>query len=170
MKRTAKAATTSAVSTQIPGLGKVGDVAATWWAIERVLRWAKNPRINAHVVPKVAASIKRFGFGSPLVCRSDGTLIAGETRWKAAQLLGLAVVPVRVMDHLSDTEAVALGIVDNKLAEAARWHDALVTELVRDELEPAGYGVEELVDGRRLLGRRRARAARTRRAGERTGG
>lgn len=130
----------------IPGLGAEGDIAATWWAIGRVKRWAKNPRVNAHVVPKVARSIKRFGFGAPLVCRSDGTLIAGETRWKAAQLLGLPTVPVRVMDHLSDAEAVALGIADNKLAELSKWDDPVLTELARDELAPAGYGVEELVD------------------------
>ena len=130
----------------VPGLGAVGDVAATWWAIERVKRWGKNPRVNAHVVQRVAASIKRFGFGAPLVCRSDGTLIAGDTRFQAATTLGLPTVPVRVMDHLSEREAIALGIADNKLAESAKWADAILTELVRDELAPGGYGVEELVD------------------------
>lgn len=131
---------------QIPGLGVEGESAATWWAIARVKKWAKNPRVNAHVAPKIAASIKRFGFGSPIVVRSDGTLIAGETRWKAALLLGLTVIPVRVMDHLSDAEAIALGIADNKLAELSKWEDSMLTELARDDLALAGFGVQELVD------------------------
>jgi ParB-like chromosome segregation protein Spo0J len=42
----------------------------------------------------VAASIRRFGWQQPIVARRTGEVIAGNTRLKAAQQLGMAKVPV----------------------------------------------------------------------------
>lgn len=126
-----------------PGLGRAGDVAAVWVAIEWVKRWNRNPRINEKTVAGVARSIQRFGFGAPLVCRSDGTLIAGDTRIKAAHSIGLTTVPVRTMDHLSVKEAEALAIADNRLAEKSKWEpfklDAVLAELGTDLSSLAGF-------------------------------
>ena len=109
----------------VVGMQAAGEVAAVWKPIEWVKRWDRNPRINARAVESVAASIRRFGFGAPLICRSDGTLIAGDTRIQAATKLELRTVPVRIMDHLSDDEASALAIADNRTAETAEWSDGL---------------------------------------------
>jgi hypothetical protein len=62
-----------------------------------------------------------FGFTNPLLITEDGTLIAGEGRYKAAQLLGLTSVPVIMLVGLSPAKLRALAIADNKIAENAGW-------------------------------------------------
>jgi ParB-like chromosome segregation protein Spo0J len=66
-----------------------------------------NPRNSrthsAKQIRQIANSIVAFGFTSPLLVTEDGELIAGEGRCKAAQLLGLAKVPVIVLAGLSPT-------------------------------------------------------------------
>ena len=84
-----------------------------------------NPR-NAKTHPakqirQIANSIVAFGFTTPLLVTEDGRLIAGEGRYKAAQLLGLAKAPVIVLAGLSPSRQRALAIADNKIAENAGW-------------------------------------------------
>lgn len=88
--------------------------------------WPENPRNNeGEPVRKVMASIKRFGFGAPLVVRAANLeIIAGHTRWKAAMQLKLDRVPVRALD-LPESEAHLLALGDNRLGELAEWSDAL---------------------------------------------
>jgi DNA modification methylase len=85
-----------------------------------------NPRNSrthsAKQIRQIANSIVAFGFTSPLLVTEDGELIAGEGRCKAAQLLGLAKVPVIVLAGLSPTKQRALAIADNKIAENAGWN------------------------------------------------
>lgn len=137
----------------VPGMQEAGAVAATWKPIGWVKRWDRNPRINAHVVAGVAKSIQEFGFGAPLITRSSGVLIAGDTRIQAAHKLGLQTVPVRVMDHLSDDEADALALADNRLAERAKWSEAglgLVLQKLSADLRLAtGFSAREST---RLIG------------------
>lgn len=93
--------------------------------------WDRNPRENDHVVGEVAESIKRFGFGAPILARKeDSVVIAGHTRLKGALLLGLEEVPVRFLD-LSKEEAAALALADNKLNEMAVW-SANIDDVLRD--------------------------------------
>ena len=100
---------------------KKPEAAATWEEIGTLTPWDQNPRINDHAVHEVAESIKRFGFSSPIVARrEDGVVIAGHTRLKAAQSLGLDKVPVRYLD-LDPADAKLLALADNKLGEAATW-------------------------------------------------
>ena len=70
------------------------EAAAVWVATADLRPWDLNPRLNEPAVAKVAESIKRFGFASPLLARTNGELIAGHTRLKAAIKLGLDRVPV----------------------------------------------------------------------------
>jgi DNA modification methylase len=72
-------------------------------------------------IRQIANSIVAFGFTNPLLVNEDGTLIAGEGRFRAAQLLGLAKVPVIVLAGLSPARQRALAIADNKIAENAGW-------------------------------------------------
>ena len=104
--------------------------AAEWVPLDKLTPWAANPRRNDHAVEKVAASIDRFGFASPIIARPSGEVIAGHTRLKAAQHLGLDSVPVRYLD-LTDTEARALAIADNRLGELAEWDDEGLAEVMR---------------------------------------
>jgi hypothetical protein len=83
----------------------------------------RNPRTHsAKQIRQIANSIVAFGFTNPLLVTEDGTLIAGEGRYKAAQLLGLAKVPVIVLTGLSPARQRALAIADNKIAENAGWN------------------------------------------------
>ena len=75
----------------------------------------------AKQIRQIADSIVAFGFTHPLLVNEDGTLIAGEGRYKAAQRLGLATVPVIVLAGLSLARQRALAIADNKIAENAGW-------------------------------------------------
>jgi DNA modification methylase len=82
----------------------------------------RNSRTHsAKQIRQVANSIVAFGFTTPLLVTEDGKLIAGEGRYKAAQLLGLAKVPVIVLAGLSPARQRALAIADNKIAENAGW-------------------------------------------------
>jgi hypothetical protein len=128
------------------------EAAAEWLPIDSLTPWADNPRDNAHAVPEVAKSIKRFGFASPIIARPiEGgglEIIAGHTRHKAAQSLGLDRVPVRVMD-LDPADAKLLALADNRLGELADWTGGLediLRELDADgvDLDGLGWSTEEL--------------------------
>jgi DNA modification methylase len=129
------------------------EAAAVWVDIASLRPWVKNPRKNDHAVDQVVESIKRFGFGAPLVARkADRSIIAGHTRLKAALKLGLEVVPVRYLD-LTEDEAHRLARADNKLAELAEWDSVALLAQLQGENE-----VDRLLQGftpadmRRLMG------------------
>jgi site-specific DNA-methyltransferase (adenine-specific) len=93
--------------------------------------YEKNPRINDAAVGPVAESIKQFGFRVPLVIDSEGVIICGHTRYKAAEMLGLDKVPCVVADDLTPEKIKAFRLADNKTGELASWDFALLA----DELE-----------------------------------
>lgn len=112
-----------------------GEAAAVWVALADLKPWDQNPRRNDHAVAGVVESIRRFGFGAPILARrADGEVIAGHTRLKAAQQLGLAQVPVRYLD-LDPADAHLLALADNKTAEAAEWDEAALADLLRSAAE-----------------------------------
>lgn len=91
--------------------------------IESIRPYENNPRKNDAAVPRVAASIRRFGFRVPIVVDTDGVIVTGHTRYKAAKELGLTTVPVIVADDLTPDEVKAYRLADNKVAEAAEWDE-----------------------------------------------
>ena len=64
--------------------------------------YEKNPRKNDSAVEAVANSISQFGFKNPIVIDGNNVIICGHTRYKAAQKLGLDVVPCVVADDLTE--------------------------------------------------------------------
>jgi ParB-like chromosome segregation protein Spo0J len=113
------------------------EVAAEWVPITELKPWKDNPRKNdGEPVRKVAESIKRFGFSSPIIARANGEIIAGHTRWKAAQSLKLDRVPVRFLD-LEPDDAHLLAIADNRTAQEAEWDDDIL-KAVLGQLESQG--------------------------------
>lgn len=124
------------------------EAAAVWAPISSLKEWAKNPRKNDKAVEKVAASIKRFGFGAPIVAReADGEIIAGHTRFKAAKKLGLEQVPVRFL-KLDPAEAALLALADNRVGEEAEWDDdglaAILKELSAEDRVATGFDDREI--------------------------
>lgn len=88
----------------------------------------RNPRNNDGAVDAVAASIKEFGWQQPIVVDRDGVIIAGHTRYKAAQKLKCKEVPVVVAENLTDEQVKAYRLADNKTGELAEWDTALLDE------------------------------------------
>jgi DNA modification methylase len=106
--------------------------------IQQVTPYPGNPRINDDAVDAVAASIREFGFRQPIVVDTEGVIICGHTRFKAAQKLGLEKVPVHVAKDLSPEQIKAYRIADNKTAELSDWnYDLLPIELA--ELQGLNY-------------------------------
>ena len=80
-------------------------------------------------VEAIADSIKRYGFNIPIVVR-NGYILAGHGRVEASKMLRLNVVPCIVLDHLTDEEARAFIIADNRTSELGEWDkDKLYEEL-----------------------------------------
>lgn len=106
------------------------------WPVDRPKPYPNNPRINDDAVKGVADSIQAFGWQQPIVVDSDGVVIVGHTRLKAAKLLGLKEVPVTVADDLTPDEVAAYRLADNRTAEKAAWDmDAMKLELKGIELD-----------------------------------
>lgn len=92
-----------------------------------ILPYDRNPRLNDGAVDAVARSIQEFGFRQPIVVDDAGVIIVGHTRWKAATKLGLASVPVHVAVGMSEQDARAYRLADNKTADLAAWDTELLT-------------------------------------------
>ena len=117
----------------------------------RLVPYIRNARTHsADQVAQIAASIAEFGFTNPILIGEDDVIIAGHGRLMAAQSLGLAQVPVIVLDHLSGAQRRALILADNRIAENAGWDNAmLASELaaLRDDnfdLDMIGFDEAEL--------------------------
>ena len=89
--------------------------------VSEVRPYEKNPRKNADAVKYVRASIEKFGFKQPIVIDSNRVIISGHTRLEAAKSLGMAEVPCIVADDLTEAQAKALRLADNKVAEFSEW-------------------------------------------------
>ena len=112
------------------------EPAAEWVPISSLTPWKRNPRKNDENVARVAESIARFGWASPIVARREnGEVIAGHTRLKAAESLSIAMVPVRFMD-ISEADAHLLALADNRLNELSPWDTAELTSILSE------YGLE----------------------------
>ena len=58
------------------------------WPIDRLVFYARNPRKNNAAVDRMCASIREFGFKIPVLARSNGEVVDGHPRIKAALKLG----------------------------------------------------------------------------------
>src|SRR5208282_6927418 len=109
----------------------------------------KHPRAQVRAIAK---SIEAFGFTAPLLVDKNLQVIAGHGRLEAAKLLGLTSVPVISLDHLTEAEALAYRLADNKLADRSTWDDAKVaaqlkklTQLALDfDIEATGFELPEI--------------------------
>lgn len=108
------------------------------WPIDRCIEYARNPRKNDHAVDKVASAIREFGFRVPIVAKSDGTVVDGHLRLKAAKKLGLDEVPVILADDMTEAQIKAFRLSVNKVAEFAEW-DIDLLKLEFADLEADGF-------------------------------
>ncbi len=123
------------------------------WPTAKLLPYARNARTHSDdQVAQIAASIAEFGFTNPILAGSDGIIVAGHGRLAAAQKLGLEIVPVVVLDHLTPTQRRALVIADNRIAENAGWDDAMLRielealQLEGFDLDVTGFDADALAE------------------------
>jgi DNA modification methylase len=97
------------------------------WDIGRPIPYARNARkIGDTAVSAVAGSIKEFGFRQPIIVDGEGVIIAGHTRLRAAQSLGMTHVPVVVAADLSPEQVKAYRLADNRVSEFTAWDSELL--------------------------------------------
>ena len=111
--------------------------------------YTNNPRDNDGAVEAVAESIKQFGFKVPIIIDRNNTIVAGHTRKKAAERLGLASVPCIVADDLTPEQIKAFRLADNKTGELAEWDfsalEKELAELTAFDVDMSVFGFDESI-------------------------
>ena len=121
--------------------------------IKDLIPYARNARTHSdEQVAQIAASIKEFGFLSPIIISKDNTILCGHGRFYAAQKLGLEKVPCIKEEYLTETQKRAYILADNKLSLNAGWdNEMLAVELAELQNEDfdlglTGFDEKELED------------------------
>src|SRR5882757_2529339 len=83
-------------------------------------RIQRRKSVNSHIVSNSSGGLSRSS------SIRAAALIAGHARLEAARLLGLDRVPIINLEHLTEAQARAYIIADNKLAENAGWNPQLL--------------------------------------------
>lgn len=113
----------------------------------------RNPRQHSErQIKQIGRSICRFGFLVPPIVDGAGRVLVGHGRILAGKSVGMTRVPVIRVDSLTDAQAQAFAIADNRLAECATWDERLLGEIFRDlsaleldfSLEETGFSMAEI--------------------------
>ena len=112
------------------------------WSIDKLIPYARNARTHSdEQIGQIAASIKEWGWTTPILVDETGGIIAGHGRTLAAQRLKMAEVPVMVAKGWSDAKKRAYVLADNKLALNAGWdNEMLMLEL--GEIGDLGFNMD----------------------------
>jgi ParB-like chromosome segregation protein Spo0J len=112
-----------------------------------------NPRKHGRAqISAIAKSIEAFGFNAPILVDKNNKIVAGHGRYEAAKLLGLDKVPIVSLSHLTETQARAYLLADNKLTDRSTWDDNKLaiqlkelSDLVLDfDIEAIGFEPPEI--------------------------
>jgi len=112
-----------------------------------------NPRKHGRAqIRAIARSIEAFGFNAPILVDKNNKIVAGHGRYEAAKLLGLDKVPIVSLSHLTETQARAYLLADNKLTDRSTWDDPKLaihlkelSDLVLDfDIEATGFEPPEI--------------------------
>lgn len=118
-------------------------------SIDKIKPYENNPRNNDDAVDAVANSIKEFGWQQPIVVDTDGVIIAGHTRYKAAKKLGYKEVPIVVADKLTEEQVNAYRLADNKVGELANWDTKKLDDELQallDQIDMTDFGFDENIE------------------------
>src|SRR5271167_3385131 len=96
------------------------------WPIDRLREYSRNPRRNDAAVGRMCASIREFGFKIPVLARSDGEVVDGHLRLKAARKLHIKEIPVLLCDEWSPAQVKAFRLMVNRSVAWAGWDEELL--------------------------------------------
>lgn len=119
-------------------------------SVEKLVRGEFQPRqqMSQEGLEQLAESIRVQGLMQPIVVRKKGKqyeIIAGERRWRASQLAGLATVPVIIRD-VPDEAAMAMALIENIQRENLNpIEEAIALKRLADELQLTHLQVAEAI-------------------------
>jgi ParB-like chromosome segregation protein Spo0J len=122
------------------------------WPIDKFVLYARNPRKNDAAVDRMCGSIFEFGFKIPCLVRSDGEVVDGHLRLKAARKLGITDIPVILCDEWTPVQVKAFRLLVNRSATWADWDEELLTLELQDlqtsnlDLALTGFDAKEIED------------------------
>lgn len=104
--------------------------------VASLLPYARNARTHSdEQVAQIAASIREWGWTTPVLVDEAGQIIAGHGRVMAARKLGIAEIPVMVAAGWSEAQRRAYVLADNQLALNSTWDDGLLAGELRGLLD-----------------------------------
>jgi site-specific DNA-methyltransferase (adenine-specific) len=116
-----------------------------------LIPYARNARTHSdEQVAQIAASIKEWGWTTPILVDEGGQIIAGHGRVSAARTLGVKDAPVMVATGWTEAQKRAYVLADNKLALNAGWDNELLALELADlqamdfDLGVVGFGKDEV--------------------------
>jgi ParB-like chromosome segregation protein Spo0J len=108
------------------------DTRVEQWPIEKLIFYARNPRKNDPAVDRMCGSIREFGFKIPVLARSDGEVVDGHLRLKAARKLGITEIPVLLCDEWTPQQVKAFRLMVNRSVSWADWDEELLSLELQD--------------------------------------
>src|SRR6267142_3542009 len=122
------------------------------WSIGRLVEYPRNPRKNDGAVDRMCGSIREFGFKIPCLVRSDGEVVDGHLRLKAARKLGITEIPVILCDEWTPAQVKAFRLTVNRSVTWADWDEELLALELQElneldfDLSLTGFDPKELDD------------------------
>ena len=139
-----------------------------WVSVDDIKPYDNNPRENKLAIPKVAESIRRYGWRQPIVVDEKSVIVVGDTRWRAAKLLGEIQVPVHRAVGLSPEKAASYRIADNRVGAEAVFDQKRLAEELR-KLQPTPEALQSMgfdpAEGESLLREKLSKSYRDWKAG-----
>src|SRR6202451_2645508 len=96
------------------------------WQIDKLVFYVRNPRKNDAAVDRMCGSIREFGFKIPCLVRSDGEVVDGHLRLKAARKLRILEIPVILCDEWTPAQVKAFRLMVNRSVTWADWDEELL--------------------------------------------
>ncbi len=140
-----------------PSTGKSGlatrRAIVSYLPIGSIVPDPSNPRKHSlKQIRAIANSIEAFGFNAPILVANGNRVVAGHGRLEAGRLLGLAEVPVICLEHLSEQQAKAYMLADNKLTDRSSWDGGQLANVLKElsdialdfKIEATGFEAPEI--------------------------
>ena len=127
-----------------------GATRVEYWPIDKLIPYARNPRKNDSAVSQMVASIREFGFKIPCLVRSNGEVVDGHLRLKAARQLAITEVPVILCDEWTPAQVKAFRLMVNRSVTWADWDEEVLAleladlQMAEFDLSLTGFNAKEI--------------------------